>query len=94
MMIHQLQSGDNAGFVSPEKGTMAANRDAPNSLTDLDNLDLDFESSTGLLLYLEGVGNSSFAVWGLSLTSREMEEKDTGEDVDASNAEIYYQWNF
>ena len=57
-------------------------------------LDLDFESSTGLLLYLEGVGNSSFAGWGLSLTSREMEEKDTGEDVDASNAEIYYQWNF
>ena len=57
-------------------------------------LDLDFESSTGLLLYVEGVGNSSLAGWGLSLTSREMEAKDTGEDVDASNAEIYYQWNF
>ena len=57
-------------------------------------VDVEFDSSTGVYVYLENVGIGSLGGWGLSLTSLEIEEKDSGDTVDASNAEIYYSWNF
>ena len=58
------------------------------------DLELNFDPATGAYVYIEGVGDTFLSGWGLSLTSLEIEEEDTGEDVDASNAEIYYSWYF
>ena len=58
------------------------------------DLDFEFDPAAGLFVYLEGSGDSSLAGWGLSLTSLEIEEKDTGDEVDASSLEIYYSWHF
>ena len=57
-------------------------------------IDIEFDAANGLLLYLEETGDGTLAGWGLSLTSLELEEKDSGDTVDASHAEVYYSWNF
>jgi hypothetical protein len=62
-------------------------------LEDFD-FEADFDSSTGVFLYLENVGDGSLGGWGLSLTSLEIESDDVDDDIDASSAEIYYSWNF
>jgi hypothetical protein len=58
------------------------------------DIDVEFDSSTGLFLYLENLGGGSLGGWGLSLTSLEIESDDVDGDIDASSAELYYSWNF
>jgi hypothetical protein len=58
------------------------------------DIDVEFDSSTGLFLYLENLGGGSLGGWGLSLTSLEIESDDVNGDIDASSAELYYSWNF
>ena len=57
-------------------------------------IDIEFDSSVGLFVYLENVGSGGLGGWGLSLASLEIESDDVDGDVDASSAEIYYSWNF
>ena len=58
------------------------------------DVDFEFDSSTGLFVYLENLGGGKLGGWGLSLTSLEIESDDVDGDVDASSAELYYSWNF
>jgi hypothetical protein len=58
------------------------------------DIDVEFDSSTGLFLYLENLGGGCLGGWGLSLTSLEIESDDVNGDIDASSAELYYSWNF
>lgn len=55
---------------------------------------IEYDAANGLLVYLENVGSTSWAGWGLSYTSLEIEEKDTSESFDASRIEAYYSWRF
>ena len=54
----------------------------------------EFDPAIGAVVYLEYVGNSKLAGLGLSVTSLNIEEKNTGTSVDASRAELYYNWRF
>jgi hypothetical protein len=62
----------------------------------LDDSDLkvDYDPAIGLLLYVENVGNGKLAGWGLSYTALDFEDKDSSDSVDASHAEVYYNWHF
>jgi len=62
----------------------------------LDDIDLkvDYDSAIGLLLYVENVGNGKLAGWGLSYTALDFDDKDSSDSVDASHAEVYYNWYF
>jgi len=55
---------------------------------------VDFDPATGLFVYLENTGGETLDGWGLSLTSLEIEAKDSGEKFDASSVEIYHRWDF
>ena len=55
---------------------------------------IDYDPATGLVVYLENVGSKNLAGWGLSYTSLEIDEKDSGESFDVSRAELYYSWRF
>lgn len=55
---------------------------------------VDFDPATGLFVYLENTGGDTLDGWGLSLTSLEIEAKDSGEKFDASSVEIYHRWDF
>ena len=59
-----------------------------------DDSTIEYDSANGLVVYLENVGNSNLAGWGLSYTSLDIEDKDTSESFDASRAELYYSWRF
>lgn len=54
----------------------------------------DYDSATGALVYVENIGPGKWSGIGLSFTQLDIEEKDTGESVDASRAELYYSWRF
>jgi hypothetical protein len=54
----------------------------------------DYDAATGAVVYLENVGSSALAGWGLSYTSLEIEEKGSSESFDVSRAELYYSWRF
>jgi hypothetical protein len=54
----------------------------------------DYDAAIGAIVYLENVGSSNLAGLGLSYTSLDIEEKDTGTSVDASRIEVYYNWRF
>lgn len=53
-----------------------------------------YDSAIGAIAYLEYVGSGQLEGWGLSVTSLDIEEKNTGTSVDASRAELYYSWRF
>ena len=55
---------------------------------------LEYDAANGLFVYLEDVGSSNLAGWGLSYTALEIEEKDSSSSDDASRVEIYYNWRF
>ena len=55
---------------------------------------VDYDSAIGLLLYVENVGNGKLAGWGLSYTALDFDDKDSSDSVDASHAEVYYNWYF
>lgn len=59
-----------------------------------DDIDTDYDSAIGAVVYLENVGSSNLAGWGLSYTSLDIDEEDTGTSVDASRVELYYNWRF
>jgi len=59
-----------------------------------DDINTDYDAATGAIVYLENVGSSNLAGWGLSYTSLDIEEKDAGTSVDASRVELYYNWRF
>ena len=59
-----------------------------------DDSTIDYDASSGVVVYLENVGSSYLAGWGLSYTSLDIEDKDSSESFDASRAEIYYSWRF
>jgi hypothetical protein len=62
-------------------------------LDDID-LDVDYDPAIGLLFYVENVGDSIMAGWGLSYTALDFDDKDSSDSVDASHAEVYYNWHF
>jgi hypothetical protein len=55
---------------------------------------IEYDAANGLFVYLEDVGSSNLAGWGLSYTSLEIEEEDSSSSDDASRVEIYYNWRF
>ncbi len=55
---------------------------------------IDYDAANGVFVYLENVGSSDLAGWGLSYTSLDIEDEDTSESFDASRAELYYSWRF
>jgi len=59
-----------------------------------DDSTIEYDASNGVVVYLENVGNSDLAGWGLSYTSLDIEDKDSSESFDASRAELYYSWRF
>jgi len=61
---------------------------------DAKDLNVDYDSAIGLLLYIENVGNGKFSGWGLSYTALEFDDKDSSDSEDASHAEVYYNWYF
>ncbi len=54
----------------------------------------DYDAATGAVVYLENVGNSALAGWGLSYTYLEIDEEGSSESFDASRGELYYSWRF
>jgi hypothetical protein len=54
----------------------------------------DYDPAIGAVVYLENVGSSKLAGWGLSYTFLDIDEEDSGTSVDASRAELYYSWRF
>jgi hypothetical protein len=54
----------------------------------------DYDAAIGAVVYLENVGSSVLAGWGLSYTSLEIEEQNTSTSFDVSRAELYYSWRF
>ncbi len=52
----------------------------------------DFDSATGLTLYVEQAGGGIVQGWGAAATILEIEVEDSGEDANASRLEIYYSW--
>jgi hypothetical protein len=54
----------------------------------------DYDSANGAVVYLEYVGSGKLAGWGISYTSLDIDEEDSGKSVDASRAELYYSWRF
>ena len=63
-------------------------------LDDDNNRDVDYDSAIGLLLYVENVGDGLLAGLGLSYTALDFDDKDSSDSVDASHAEVYYNWYF
>ena len=61
---------------------------------DDNDLNVDYDPAIGPLLYVENVGNSILAGWGLSYTALDFDDKDSSDSVDASHAEVYYNWHF
>ncbi len=59
-----------------------------------DDISIEYDAANGAFVYLEHVGSGNLAGWGLSYTSLDIEEKNTGSSVDASRAELYYSWRF
>ena len=53
-----------------------------------------YDSATGAVVYLEYIGSGQLEGWGVSLTSLDIKEKNSGASVDASRAELYYSWRF
>jgi hypothetical protein len=54
----------------------------------------EYDSAIGAIVYLEYVGSGQLEGWGLSFTSLDIEEKNSGTSVDASRVELYYNWRF
>jgi hypothetical protein len=54
----------------------------------------EYDAAIGAVVYLEYVGRGKLAGWGLSATSLDIEEKNSGASFDASRAELYYSWRF
>jgi len=54
----------------------------------------DYDAALGGIVYLENFGSDYLAGLGLSYTFMDIEEKNSGESVDASRAEVYYNWKF
>ena len=59
-----------------------------------DDSTIEYDASNGLVFYLENIGDGDLAGWGLSYTSLDIEDSDSGESFDASRAELYYSWKF
>ncbi|MBT8437375.1 MAG: hypothetical protein KJP11_08390 [Gammaproteobacteria bacterium] len=59
-----------------------------------DDSTIEYDAANGVVVYLENVGNSDLAGWGLSYTFLDIEDKDSSESFDASRAELYYSWRF
>ena len=59
-----------------------------------DDSTIEYDASNGLVIYLENIGDGDLAGWGLSYTSLDIEDADSGESFDASRAELYYSWKF
>ena len=59
-----------------------------------DDSTIEYDSANGPVVYLENIGDGDLAGWGLSYTSLDIEDKDSGESFDASRAELYYSWRF
>ena len=55
---------------------------------------IEYDAANGVVVYLENIGSSDLAGWGLSYTSLDIEDKDTSESFDASRVELYYNWRF
>ncbi len=72
------------GIVS-HAGATLKNEDVPT---------IEYDTANGAVVYLENVGSSNMAGWGLSYTSLELEENNTATSIDASRAELYYNWRF
>jgi len=53
-----------------------------------------FDAAIGAVMYLEFVGRSALNGLGLSVTSLDIKEKNSGTSSDASRAELYYSWKF
>ena len=58
------------------------------------NTTTEYDAAIGPVVYLEYVGSSKLAGFGLSYTFMDIEEKNSGTSVDASRAELYYRWRF
>ena len=54
----------------------------------------EYDAAAGAVVYLENVGNSALTGWGLSYTTLEIEEQGVEGSIDASRAELYYNWRF
>ena len=54
----------------------------------------EFNSAIGAIVYLEYVGSGQLEGWGLSVTTLDIEEKNSGASVGASRAEVYYSWRY
>ncbi len=54
----------------------------------------EYDAAIGAVVYMEYVGSGELAGWGLSVTSLDIKEKNSGTSVDASRAELYYRWRF
>lgn len=59
-----------------------------------DDSTIEYDASNGPVVYIENIGDGDYAGWGLSYTSLDIEDSDTGESFDASRAELYYSWKF
>lgn len=59
-----------------------------------ENSTVEYDAANGLIVYMEDVGSSNLAGWGISYTSLEIEEKNSSSSDDASRVEIYYSWRF
>lgn len=59
-----------------------------------DDTTIEYDAANGLVVYLENIGDGDLAGWGLSYTSLDIEDSDSGESFDASRAELYYSWKF
>ena len=59
-----------------------------------DDTTIEYDAANGLVIYLENIGDGDLAGWGLSYTSLDLEDSDSGESFDASRAELYYSWKF
>ena len=59
-----------------------------------DDSTIEYDAANGLVVYLENIGDGELADWGLSYTSLDIEDKDSGESFDASRVELYYGWKF
>jgi len=53
-----------------------------------------YDSAMGGIVYLEYIGSGQLEGWGVSFTSLDIKEKNSGTSVDASRAELYYSWRF
>ena len=59
-----------------------------------DDSTIKYDAANGLVVYLENIGDGDLVGWGLSYTSLDIEEEDSGESFDALRAELYYSWKF